>query len=78
MEKKKFSTLPGLKIQPSVIQSVVSRYTDCTIRVPTIDGGSDFIPESDTDDTSKGYAPHTTSPAANPVSDSEEDDHGYG
>jgi hypothetical protein len=38
----------------------------------TIDGYSDFIAESDADDTS-GEEGHTTSPAGHPVSDSEED-----
>jgi hypothetical protein len=41
----------------------------------TTDSDSDFIPESDTDDTSEeDDAPHATSPAAHHVSDSEEND----
>jgi hypothetical protein len=31
MEKWKFFTLPGLELQPSVVQPVASRYTDCAI-----------------------------------------------
>jgi hypothetical protein len=41
----------------------------------TTDSDNDFIPESDTDDTSEEEdAPHAMPPAAHPVSDSEEDD----
>jgi hypothetical protein len=39
-----------------------------------VDCDSDFILESDTDDTSEEDAPHATHPAAHPMSDSEEDD----
>jgi hypothetical protein len=42
----------------------------CTVQT---DSDSDFIPESDTDDTSEEDAPHATSQAAHPVFDSEED-----
>jgi hypothetical protein len=31
LEKRKFLTLPGLELDPSVVQPVASRYTDCTI-----------------------------------------------
>jgi hypothetical protein len=31
VEKRKFLTLPGLELHPSVVQPVVSRYTDCAI-----------------------------------------------
>jgi hypothetical protein len=42
----------------------------------TTDTDSDFIPESDADDTSEEDedVPHATSPAAHPGSDSKEDD----
>jgi hypothetical protein len=41
----------------------------------TTDSDTDFILESDTDDTSEERdAPHDTTPAVHPVSDSEEDD----
>jgi hypothetical protein len=42
----------------------------------TVDSDSDFFPESDTDDTSEEEEddPHSTPPAAYPVSDSGEDD----
>jgi hypothetical protein len=30
-QKIKFLTLPGLELDPSVVQPVVSRYTDCAI-----------------------------------------------
>jgi hypothetical protein len=42
----------------------------------TIESDSDFILESDTDDTSEeeNYGPQATPPAAHPVSDSKEDD----
>jgi hypothetical protein len=31
MEKRKFFTLPGLELRPSVVQPVASRYTDYAI-----------------------------------------------
>jgi hypothetical protein len=34
IEKRKFLTLPGLKLRPSVVQPVPSRYTDYAIPVP--------------------------------------------
>jgi hypothetical protein len=40
----------------------------------TTDSDSNFIPESDTDDTSEEDVPHATPPAAHPVSDGEDDD----
>jgi hypothetical protein len=50
--------------------------TDLLEYLDKSDSDSDFILESDTDSTSEEdeNAPHATSPAANPVSDSEEDD----
>jgi hypothetical protein len=43
---------------------------DMLEHLDTTDTNSDFIPESETDDTSDDV-PHGTSPAAHPVSDSE-------
>jgi hypothetical protein len=40
----------------------------------SIDSDSDFILESDTDNTNEDDNPHALTPAAHPVSDSEEDD----
>jgi hypothetical protein len=37
VEKRKFLTLPGLKLDPSVVQSVAGRYTDYAI--PAQDSG---------------------------------------
>jgi hypothetical protein len=34
MEKRKFLTLPGLELGPSVVQSVASHYTYCAIPAP--------------------------------------------
>jgi hypothetical protein len=56
--------------------------TDILEYLDTIDSNSDFVLESDTDDTSGGGRegaaaaddPHATPQAAHPVSDSEEDD----
>jgi hypothetical protein len=31
VEKRKFLTLPGLELRPSVVQPVASYYTDCAI-----------------------------------------------
>jgi hypothetical protein len=52
-----------------------SRFDDSGLLeyLDTADSDSDFTVESDTDDTSED-APHATSPAAHPLSDSEEDD----
>jgi hypothetical protein len=34
LEKRKFLTLPGLELRPSVVQPVASRYTDYAISAP--------------------------------------------
>jgi hypothetical protein len=34
LEKRKFLTLPGLELRPSVVQPVSSRYTDYAIPAP--------------------------------------------
>jgi hypothetical protein len=34
LENRKFLTLPGLELQPSVVQPIASRYTDCAIPAP--------------------------------------------
>jgi hypothetical protein len=39
VEKRKFLTLLGLKLNPSVIQPIAKHYTDCAILVPR-GGGS--------------------------------------
>jgi hypothetical protein len=31
VEKRKFFTLPGLELRPSIVQPVASRFTDCAI-----------------------------------------------
>jgi hypothetical protein len=36
VEKRKFLTLPGLELDPSVFQPVASRYTDYAITSPQI------------------------------------------
>jgi hypothetical protein len=38
VEKRKFLTLPGLELDPSVVQPVASRYTDYAIAVPLVHG----------------------------------------
>jgi hypothetical protein len=35
VEKRKFFILPGLELNPSVVQPVASHYTDYAIPVPT-------------------------------------------
>jgi hypothetical protein len=35
MEKRKFLTLPGLELRPSVVQPLASRYTDYAIPAPS-------------------------------------------
>jgi hypothetical protein len=47
---------------------------DMSEYLDTSDNDSDFILESDTDDTSEEYAPHATPPAAPPVSDSKDNE----
>jgi hypothetical protein len=36
VEKRTFFTLPGLELDPSVVQPVANRYTDCAIPIPAI------------------------------------------
>jgi hypothetical protein len=36
MEKRKILPLPGLELNPSAVQSVASRYTDCAFTTPII------------------------------------------
>jgi hypothetical protein len=35
-EKRKFLTLPGLELRPSIVQLVAPRYTDCAIPARTV------------------------------------------
>jgi hypothetical protein len=44
VEKRKFLTLLGLQLDPSVIQPIASRYTDYTIMAPHISSWYNILP----------------------------------